>query len=73
MSSTRTGTRRTGTTGIADRAPFGRTPEPPSEADARRVVRVIAAHARDADDCALLLDALDLNPRLGLTPREEQP
>ena len=57
---------RKGSTGVADRAPLGKTPPPPSEADARHVVRVIASNARDADDCALLLDALDLDPRLGV-------
>ncbi|GHF38855.1 hypothetical protein FHX82_006601 [Amycolatopsis bartoniae] len=33
----------------------------------RRAVRAIASAAADADDCALLLDALGLKPTEGLT------
>lgn len=41
---------------------------PPADADTRRhAARFVASQARDAQDCALLLDAL------GLTPEEGQP
>ncbi|GAA5166897.1 MULTISPECIES: hypothetical protein [Amycolatopsis] len=33
----------------------------------RRAVRAVASAAADADDCALLLDALGLKPAEGLT------
>jgi hypothetical protein len=71
VSTNRTDRRRPGATGLADRAPFGRTPEPPTDTDARRVVRTVAASAHDAGDCALLLEMLGLDPATGLAPADE--
>ncbi|UQS25625.1 hypothetical protein L1857_23880 [Amycolatopsis thermalba] len=37
-------------------------------AQRRRAVRAVASAAADAEDCALLLDALGLKPAEGITP-----
>ncbi|MCP2252825.1 hypothetical protein LY13_001569 [Prauserella aidingensis] len=44
----------------------------PNDDQRRRAVRAIASAARDAEDCAMLLDALGLDPEEGRTSLPSQ-
>lgn len=53
---------------------IGRAPEEHQAAERRAAARAVAGNfARDAEDCALLLDMLGLNPQDGLATKGATP
>lgn len=46
-------------------------PKPNSKWEERRAVRTVAHHSLDADDCADLLEMLDLDPKTGKLSEKE--